>query len=151
MGHSPKATIAWGVDLGDVNACDIHDSIADLNISEALGNTELDSICGFTVPRPRREDYPGLEEWRPAYDTWLGTREIKVPVSLKSYGYEYGGHALVITRTVFSVEWACQEIPWVFRITGPYAPEIKALNKVLNSIGFAGNGFIKHLLMASYG
>lgn len=78
------ALIAWGVDFGD------------------RGNTSE----GFDFGG-RGLDTCEMERQLPAL---LGLAGDDVPVRFTAYGYELGGQALVLRRSLTTTDWACQAV-----------------------------------------
>lgn len=157
MGSSPYAKLAWGIDFGDPNntseGFDWEESGTD---SYDYERNAMPELFGFTEEAP---EFPaGLERGtKEARDWWEANRkpfndrlEAAVPVKFEHYGYEFGGTALVLKRSLAKVEWGCDPIDPA-SIAEPTAEELAAFTKVLTDIGYSDGGPPKLLLMSLYG
>ena len=157
MGSSPRAKIAWGIDFGDPN-----------NTMEGFDWSETDYdrydfedkvmpvLFGFTEAPP---DLPPEWEtmrvdqrhaWRETHrEPWEQRRDTAIPLTFVTYGYEFGGSALVLKRSLTSVEWEAAPVDPA-SLAAPTDDELAAFNTAIGPLGHDG-GQPKLLLIAEYG
>lgn len=152
MGSSATACIAWGVDFGDEGAGDAFDWEGAGTDQHEFGDDVMPGLLGFTEQAPERPD--GLdgeghrrwfEEVRKPYNERFAAA---VPLEFESWGYEYGGSALVLRRSLTRADWDCVPVDGA-TLAAPTAAEMAAFRTVLDHLGH--NGEVKLLLMARYG
>jgi hypothetical protein len=148
---SSSAVIAWGIDFGDLkNTGEGYDFEArGLDTGEMEG--QFPALFGFAEATPQPPQGPGRDEWvnwrhdvRVPFDERL---DAAVPVRFQSYGYERGGAALVLKRSLATVEWACQAVDPA-TLASPTDAEIAALAAVLARWDIDWPQDVKLLLMA---
>jgi hypothetical protein len=159
MGSSPYAKLAWGIDFGDpentAEGFDWEESGIDSHDYEQNAMPEL---FGFTEQPPEHPDAdwdsmePGARRawWEANRKPYNERLEAAVPVKFEHYGYEFGGTALVLKRSLAKVEWGCDPIDPA-SIAEPTAEELAAFTKVLTDIGYGDPAPPKLLLMSLYG
>lgn len=155
MGMSAHAYLAWGVDLAaednEDEGSDVRDAIEEL----LEGDWDLDKFFGFTEEFPAwPEDRSQHEAHRSVVEAYEQRQRGAVPVEFETYGHcDYSVHALVVRRTQSTTCWGCEPITDVVALQPPIpdGAEEKALNAVLDAIGFKGDRTPKLLLMAYYG
>lgn len=155
MGMHPDAKIAWAIDFGDGEDEDSFDW-------EAAGTDDYDferdvmpGLFGFTEEAPVWPE--GLERGTPEARAWWSANrepyskrlEAAIPLKFESYGYEACGTALVLKRSLGSVEWGVQAVD-LDTLAPPTPDELAAFNLVMNRLAHDG-GQPKLLLMAFYG
>lgn len=150
MGQSPDATLAWGVVVHDEDwETSYHDAIEEL----LEHDWDLESLFGFAEPPPwDRPGWPHMsrDESNAARKEWNAVRDAAIPVEFDHFGsYDYGGKILVLKRKAHA-NWGFEEVG-LAALPEPQGPEIAALNKVLDAIGFTGDRTPKLLLFAFYG
>ena len=158
MGSSPRAKLAWGIDFGDPSntseGFDWEESGIDSYDYEQEAMPEL---FGFTEEPPRLPDgwqetmdQAARKQWRETVrEPWGRRRDVAIPLTFEHYGYEFGGTALVLKRSLAIVEWGCDPIDPA-SIAEPTAEELAAFAKVLEDIGHDAEP-PKLLLMSLYG
>lgn len=154
MGSHPTAKLAWGIDFGDPeNTVEGYTWNNEEQDSWEFEHEVMPGLLGFTEAPPERPD--GLEgtalhEWFDTVRKPYNKRfEAGVPLTFTHYGYEYGGTALILKRSLHDIDWGCIEVdPTV--IAGPTPDELAAFNTVLNHLGYDG-GPVRLLLMSLYG
>jgi hypothetical protein len=166
MGSSAYAKLAWGVAFGDP----LNPSEGDYGYNEddeiADEDDGLDTYAiegkfpewfGFTEPSPdsgSRDEWVKLSaqernEWRETYRVpWEKRRDEAIPVEFEHYGYEFGGTALIVKRTLQSVTWGCVPVT-MGPASAPTEHEVAALELVCSKLGFPCK--VELLLMALYG
>jgi len=157
MGSSPYAKLAWGIDFGDpANTCegfDWEESGIDSNdyeqnaMPELFGFTEEPPVWPESLERGTKEARDWWEANRKPYNDRL---EAAVPLKFEHYGYEFGGTALVLKRSLAKVEWGCDPVDPA-SLAEPTTEELAAFTKVLTDIGYGDGGAPKLLLMSLYG
>jgi hypothetical protein len=149
MGMSARAILAWGVDFGDPNNTAEGYEWADVD-SYDFENQVMPGLFGFTEEPPLRPDDVVLREWwaqvREPYNQRM---EAAVPLKFENYGYEFGGTALVLKRSLSSVEWGAEAVD-PSRLAAPSPEELAAFSTVTSRLEYDG-GPVKLLLMAMYG
>lgn len=153
MGSSPDALLGWGIDLGDQDSEDGFDwDNADFD-SYDLGG-KLPELFGFTEEPPERPDGlagGALTAWHEAVRVpWEARREAAVPLSVESYGYEFGGTLLVLRRSFTQVEWGTTVVQ-AGTLAPPDGQEQAAFGVVLDYLGYTGPREVRLLLAARYG
>jgi hypothetical protein len=153
MGSSPDAKIAWGIDFGDPE-----NTTEGYDLGEAAGwefkTSVMPGLFGFTEEAPERPD--GLEGdayrewWKANREPYNQRLEAAVPVKFETYGYEFGGHMLVLKRSLTSVEWSAEAIDPA-TLAAPTEDEMAAFATVLDHIGYTGPREVRLLLAAQYG
>jgi hypothetical protein len=155
MGSSATAKLAWGIDFGDPD-----DELFDWD-EAGIDEDEFESdvmpvLLGFTEPEP--EEPAGLmDRDRDAWHAWREAnrkpynerRDVAVPLKFTCYGYELGGNALVLKRSLTDVDWGAVPVDPA-TLAPPTAEELAAFAAVTSRLGFDG-GEPKLLLMAEYG
>lgn len=157
MGSSPRAKIAWAVDFGDPeNAAEGFDwDEADVD-SHDFEQKVMPGLFGFTEEAP---DLPeGWQQWdRDARVQWRETirapweqrRDTAIPLEFVHYGYELGGTALVLKRSLASVEWGAEAVDPA-ALAEPSADEVAAFRRITDHLGY-NDSPVSLLLMAEYG
>lgn len=159
MGSSPYAKLAWGIDFGDPN-----NTSEDFDWEESgidsfdYERNAMPELFGFTEPPPdlpdnwqETMDHDARKQWRETVRVpWEQRRNVAIPLMFEHYGYERGGTALVLKRSLAKVEWGCDPIDPA-SIAEPTAEELAAFTKVLTDIGYGDGGAPKLLLMSLYG
>lgn len=163
MSMSASATLAWGVNLAQGEYGEV-----DSDVDAAIGalqehDWDLAKFFGFTeeapsfpahtrdLERQKREAHPDYVAYRRDHDAWGERKLAAIPVDFDYYGsYDYGGKVLYVKRTYTSVNWGCDVVD-PLRPGAPGPHEMRALNKVLDAIGFKGNRTPQLLLYAMYG
>jgi hypothetical protein len=139
MGQSARGKIAWGIDLGDrVNTTEGFDW-------EEFGTSSLDfeqqvmpGMFGFTEQVPDIPEGMSRDEWRATLRARYQERyDRAVPLTFEDYGYERGGTALVLKRSLTSSEWEAAPVDPV-TLAPPTAAEYVAFLKVLKQLGVRG-------------
>jgi hypothetical protein len=153
MGMSADAYLAWGVDFGDAENAEGFD-FAERDLDTWNMEERFPALFGFTEEAPGRpESCTGDEhrawfaEHREPYNERL---EAAVLLKFRSYGYERGGKALVLKRSLTSVEWDCTEVDGK-TLAEPTPAEIGAFGRVWGHWHIDWPMNVKLLLMASYG
>lgn len=155
MGSSPDAKLAWGIDLGDPENTDEGFDWDDAGVdSYDFEHNVMPGLFGFTeeVPeRPAGLEGTALREWHAAFREPYNQRlDAAVPLTFENYGYEFGGTALVLKRSLSIVEWSAEAVDPA-TISPPTAGELAAFVAVLDRLGYDGDREPKLLLMALYG
>lgn len=157
MGSSAYAKLAWGVAFGDTNNPEAGDwEEADGDFFYEFETDRMPALFGFTESAPaapgdwRQWSAEQRRHWhqtvREPYTKRFNTA---VPLEFAYYGYQSSGTALVLKRTLHSVEWRAEGID-LADIAPPLAGELAAFRTVLEALGHPG-AEPKLLLMASYG
>ena len=156
MGQSPRAKIAWGIDFGDPeNTCEGY-SWSEAGIDKWDFEEEVMPVLfGFTEEPPEWPE--GLEIGSPERRAWWEANrkpyndrlEAAIPLKFESYGYEFGGTALILKRSLSSVEWEAEAVDPA-TLAAPTPDELAAFSTVMNGLEYDG-GTPKLLLMAMYG
>lgn len=167
MGSSATATIAWGVVIpSDDDWDDEEVDSADVNkrINTLLDDDyDLHDLFGFTeehpqfpdeardLPAKQRDAHPEVQAWNAAKVSYEKRLIRAVPVEFDHYGtYDYGGHVLVIKRSVTSANWGARHVT-LSTLSQPTLEEVDALNKVLTAVNFTGDRTPRLVVFALYG
>lgn len=154
MGMSADAKLAWGIDFGDPeNTSEGFDWAETGTDSYDLEHKVMPGLFGFTEEPPVRPD--GLEgtalrEWFKAVREPYNQRlDAAVPLTFENYGYEMGGTALVLKRSLTSVEWGAEAVD-PGRLAPPSPEEVAAFRVITDRLGYDDSP-VALLLMAMYG
>lgn len=148
---SSDALIAWGIDFGDRRNTEEGFDFAGRGLDTDEMELQFPALFGFTEARPRppqglgHDEHPGWHcDVRVPYDQRL---DAAVPVRFQAYGYELGGEALVLKRSLTTVEWACRTVdPGTLAV--PTDAEVAAVGAVFARWDIAWPQNVKLLLMA---
>lgn len=157
MGSSAYAKIAWGIDFGDPeNTMEGFDWEETGTDSYDFENKVMPVLFAFTEEPPAlpadwaEMTATGRAAWRETCRVpWEQRRDAAIPLTFESYGYEFGGKALVLKRSLTTAEWSADAID-LATIAAPTEAELSAFNTVMNKLEHDG-GQVKLLLMAMYG
>jgi hypothetical protein len=148
---SRDALIAWGVDFGDRKNTAEGFDFQDCGLDTDEMERQFPALFGFTEARPRppqgleHDEFPAWHcDVRVPYDQRL---DAAVPVKFQAYGYELGGEALVLKRSLTTVEWACRPVD-PGTLATPTGAEVAAVGAVLAHWEIDWPRDVKLLLMA---
>lgn len=156
MGMSADAYLAWGVDFGDAQNTSEGFDFAEHDLDTWDMEQRFPALFGFTEPEPEAPsggwDTPADRRawWEAHRDPYNKRLDAAVPLDFKHYGYEMSGKALVLKRSLTSVEWSCEEVDGA-TLAAPTEAEIAAFAKVWQEWGIDWPMNVRLLLMASYG
>jgi hypothetical protein len=155
MGNSPYAKLAWGIDLGDPENTEEGFDWDDADISPYDFEEEvMPGLFGFTEEPPEwpsdvKRGTPQAQEWWKAnYEPYYQRLDAAIPLKFESYGYERGGKALVLKRSLTSVEWEAETVDPA-TLAAPTPEDLASFRVVLDRLNYDGE--VKLLLMAAYG
>ena len=148
---SRDALIAWGVDFGDRGNTGERFDFAGRGLDADEMERQFPALFGFTEARPIPPQDLGHDEFlgwhcdvRVPYDQRL---DAAVPVRFQAYGYELGGEALVLKRSLTTVEYACRTVDPA-TLAPPADAEVAAVGAVFARWNIAWPQVIELLLMA---
>ena len=154
MGQSPRAKLAWGIDFGDPENTSEGYSFSKAGIDRwDFEDKVMPVLFGFSEEPPEWPD--GLEGtalrewWKANREPYNQRRDAAVTLKFEHYGYEFGGAALVLKRSLSSVEWEAEAVDPA-TLAAPTPDELAAFSTVMNGLEYDG-GTPKLLLMAMYG
>lgn len=155
MGSSADAYLAWGVDFGDSENEEGFD-FAERDLDTFNMEERFPALFGFTEQEPDTPDFDAitLDERRAWFakfrEPYNKRRDAAVPLDFRSYGYELCGNALILKRSLTSVEWGAAEVERA-TLAEPTPAELEAFGKVWEHWNIDWPQNVRLLLMASYG
>jgi hypothetical protein len=148
-GMSVSAGLAWGIDLGTSEDGGLLDTSP-----EDFEQKVMAPLFGFTEERPAftlPDTATADERWtwrKEAREPW--EQRLSAPVAIRVHGYEHGGTALVLKRSLTEITLGAQAVD-LAALAAPSPGEAAAFGVVLDQIGYDGDRTLRLLLMAHRG
>jgi len=151
------AKLAWAIDFGDPENTSEGYEWGDID-SYDFEHKVMPGLFGFTEAAPdlpegwqQTMDGDARRQWRETVRVpWEQRLDAAVPLGFEHYGYQYGGTALVLKRSLAHVEWGAEAVDPA-TLAAPAPEELAAFSMITDRLGYHDGGPVKLLLMAFYG